>query len=75
MNHHGVFSTPPGEHQRGLEGRSWGDSDGDGWPDLNLVSLGRSIILHNDHGKFHKVHDTVLLRGRAACGWTPTTTD
>jgi hypothetical protein len=68
VNRHGTFDLVRLPHTRGSwKAAAWGDYDGDGWPDLNLVSLGRSIILHNDHrGSFHVVHDTVMVRARAS---------
>jgi hypothetical protein len=67
VNRHGTFVHVRLPHTHGAwKSAAWGDYDGDGWPDLNLVSLGHSIILHNDHGSFHIVHDTVLARGRAS---------
>jgi hypothetical protein len=67
VNNHGVFVHARLAHTRGpWKAAAWGDYDGDGWPDLNLISLGRSLILHNDHGSFHVVHDSLLVRGRAS---------
>jgi hypothetical protein len=43
---------------------AWGDFDGDGWPDLHLVSHRRALLLHNDNGEFRRVHETTLSRGR-----------
>jgi hypothetical protein len=67
VNNHGTFVHVRLAHTIGSwKAAAWGDYDGDGWPDLNLVSLGRSIILHNDHGSFHVVHDTVMVRARGS---------
>lgn len=45
-------------------GASFGDLNGDRWPDLHLVSSGRSLILRNRKGRFEPVHRMDVSQGR-----------
>jgi hypothetical protein len=67
LNQHGTFVRTHIANSAGTwQSAAWGDYDGDGWPDLHLVGLSHSRILHNDHGTFRPVDDASLLRGRAS---------
>lgn len=43
---------------------AWGHADDDPWPDLHLVSPGRSSVLRNVRGSFEPLHKMDLNQGR-----------
>ena len=45
-------------------GATFGDLNGDRWPDLHLVASGRSLILRNRRGEFEPVHRMKTTQGR-----------
>jgi hypothetical protein len=57
------------QNLQGVSGRrwtsaAWGDFDGDGWPDLHLVSRWRAVLLRNDAGRLVPHHSMKLKAGR-----------
>ncbi|MFN2389329.1 MAG: CRTAC1 family protein [Actinomycetota bacterium] len=49
---------------RNWQSSAWGDFDGDGLSDLHLVKASRSVVLHNEGGRFRKVYERRLKMGR-----------
>jgi hypothetical protein len=45
-------------------GATFGDLNGDEWPDLHLINAGRSLILRNRRGRFEPVHRMRTYQGR-----------
>jgi hypothetical protein len=45
-------------------GATFGDLDGDRWPDLHLINAGRSLVLRNREGRFEPVHRMKTYQGR-----------
>jgi hypothetical protein len=56
----------PGITGRGWLAGTWGDYNGDGWPDLAAVSADRLLVLRNERGSFRPAYSQRLSRGRAA---------
>jgi hypothetical protein len=55
----------------GITGRqwlsgTWGDYNGDGWPDLAAVSEGHLSVFRNDRGSFRSAYSLRLSQGRVA---------
>jgi hypothetical protein len=45
-------------------GASFGDLNGDKWPDLHLIDAGHSLVLRNRRGRFEPVHRMRTSQGR-----------
>jgi hypothetical protein len=45
-------------------GATFGDADGDRWPDLHLINERRSVIFTNNRGRFEATHRMRTIEGR-----------
>ncbi|HEX2051519.1 MAG TPA: VCBS repeat-containing protein [Actinomycetota bacterium] len=53
---------------------SWGDFDGDGWPDLHLVRPGRSLVLRNRRARLRPADDR-RVRHAVTSAWLDADSD